>query len=292
MQGFANVRNRVRDLRSKLAHAQIISPKDLADVLDLVEAALENAQQRDERLFAPQLLLDRRLLGIERNRFVQTFNAVMTCAFDWRSRMLKLFGGASDHDRQLYQRWIQIEAAAQPSVAEQRRTIETWTYRPVISVVTALDQPQLTSLDSQSYPYWELVNNQAPTFAEGEYLLFLRSGDQLAPAALYYIVEALQCTASDVIYSDHDFIDQNGMRMRPVFKPDWSPHLLLSCMYAGPGLVVRRSLFEQTGGAQEYDLLLRITDRPASISHISRILYHQQTTTPPSDPAHAQSALA
>jgi O-antigen biosynthesis protein len=299
MQGFANVRKRVRDLRSKFANAQIISPKDLTGVLDVVEAALENAEQRDraletqcERLFAHQLLLDRRLLGIERNRFVLAFNAVMTRLFDWRGRMMKLLNGASDPAQQLYQRWIQIEEAAQPSVAEQRATIETWAYRPVISIVATLDQPQLTSLDSQSYPYWELVNDQAPMLAEGEYLLFLRSGDRLAPAALYYIVEALQHTVSDVIYFDHDFIDQSGRRMRPVFKPDWSPHLLLSCMYVGPGWVVRRSLFEHTGGAQEYDLLLRITDRPAHIGHISRILYHQQTATPPAGPAHAQAALA
>ena len=66
---------------------------------------------------------------------------------------------------------------------------------------------------------------------------------------------------TDFLYSDDDKIDVQGTRFGPQFKPDWSPELLLSYMYLGHLIVVRRELFERLGGArsefdgsQDYDL--------------------------------------
>jgi len=123
--------------------------------------------------------------------------------------------------------------------------------------------------------------NRAAQSASGSYFAFLDHDDVLAPYALHYIVEALQGTDADIVYSDEDKLDEFGRRVEPIFKPAWSPDLLLGCMYMGHLLVVKRSRFEEAGGfrpamdgSQDHDLVLRITDGPAIVRHVPRILYH------------------
>jgi O-antigen biosynthesis protein len=123
--------------------------------------------------------------------------------------------------------------------------------------------------------------NRAGELANGEYIGFLDHDDVLSPVALHYMAESILASPADVIYSDEDYLDQAGHRTRPSFKPDWSPDLLTGCMYWGHFLVIARSRLDQIGwfrsecdGAQDYDVALRITDRPAVVRHVPRILYH------------------
>ena len=83
------------------------------------------------------------------------------------------------------------------------------------------------------------------------------------------------------IYTDEDKLEPTGQRVEPFFKPDWSPDLLLSMNYITHLSVFRRSLLEEIGGfrpgldgSQDYDLLLRFSERARRIAHISQILYH------------------
>jgi GT2 family glycosyltransferase len=117
----------------------------------------------------------------------------------------------------------------------------------------------------------------------GEHVAFLRAGDTLDPDALS---EAAAVVGSDpradVVYSDHDSIDETGMLSDPRFKPDWSPEMLLSYPYTGDLLVVRRGLAESVGlfrrgteGSELYDLVLRATERARNVVHVPRVLYHR-----------------
>ncbi len=85
----------------------------------------------------------------------------------------------------------------------------------------------------------------------------------------------------DVIYSDEDKIDDDGRRRDAYFKPDWSPDSLLARNYVSHFGVYRRTLIEAIGGfragfegSQDYDLVLRATERTDRIAHIPRVLYH------------------
>ena len=69
-------------------------------------------------------------------------------------------------------------------------------------------------------------------------------------------------------------------RVEPYFKPDWSPDYLLSLNYVTHLLVVRRRLLDEVGGlragfdgAQDYDLLLRLTEHTDRIAHVPAPLY-------------------
>ena len=110
----------------------------------------------------------------------------------------------------------------------------------------------------------------------------LDSDDVLMPHALFEVVRALnEAPATDLIYSDEDKVDDTGEeRWDPFFKPDWSPDLLLSNNYICHFGVYRRSLVEAIGGfrseydgSQDYDLVLRFTERTDRIVHLPSILY-------------------
>jgi O-antigen biosynthesis protein len=123
--------------------------------------------------------------------------------------------------------------------------------------------------------------NRAGQLARGEYIGFLDHDDALSPDALHSVVKVLQNGGADIIYSDEDYIDAGGHPVRPNFKPGWSPELLLNCMYMGHFLVVSREGIERAGwfrsdydGAQDYDLVLRMTDHAPEVRHVPQVLYH------------------
>jgi glycosyltransferase involved in cell wall biosynthesis/GT2 family glycosyltransferase len=126
------------------------------------------------------------------------------------------------------------------------------------------------------------ATNTAAASAVNPVLVLLDQDDLLDPEclaelALYYADKP----EADLVYSDHDKIDVEGRRSDPQFKPDWSPTLLLSYMYLGHVISVRRSVFEAVGGmrkafdgAQDFDFALRACEHARHIGHIPRILYH------------------
>ena len=129
------------------------------------------------------------------------------------------------------------------------------------------------------------ASNDALQMATGDYIALLDHDDELAPTALEEVIKKLnENQALDLIYTDEDKIDENGIRFDPHFKPDWSPETLLSMNYICHFTVIRRSLVKEVGGfnlgyegAQDYDLFLRITEKTNNIYHIPKVLYHWRT---------------
>lgn len=126
-------------------------------------------------------------------------------------------------------------------------------------------------------------SNQALTLVTGEYLALLDHDDLLAPFALFEIVQLLnQDKTVNFIYSDKDQITEDGARrMRPLFKPKWSPEIMLNANYLTHLSVMRtdhvRSVGgwrKETDGAQDWDLFLRLADRFGNIQHLAKVLYH------------------
>jgi GT2 family glycosyltransferase len=125
------------------------------------------------------------------------------------------------------------------------------------------------------------ASNSAIQIATGDYLALLDHDDELTPDALYEVAQLIhQDPCVDFIYSDEDKIDQNGKRLDPFFKPDWSPDYFYACMYTCHLGVYRKSLIDQIGGfrsdydgAQDYDLVLRVTEQTNNIRHIPKVLY-------------------
>ena len=153
---------------------------------------------------------------------------------------------------------------------------------PVLQEIAALDgRIRLRRLDENRGI--SANTNAALEMAQGDFVAFLDHDDLLAPFALFEVVQALNQDASwDLIYSDHDLLSSDGdHRYQPLFKPDWSPEIMLSANYLTHLTMARASLVRQLGGldpqtdgAQDWDLFVRISERTQKIAHIPKILYH------------------
>ena len=126
------------------------------------------------------------------------------------------------------------------------------------------------------------TSNSALEVATGEYIALLDHDDLLAPHALAKVVELLnEHPEADFIYSDEDKVDEKNLHQDPFFKPDWCPDSFLSRMYTCHLGVYRRSLVNEIGnfrvgfeGSQDYDLVLRVTEKTDKIYHLPDVLYH------------------
>lgn len=84
-----------------------------------------------------------------------------------------------------------------------------------------------------------------------------------------------ECRNYDVLYFDHDHIDIDGKRYKPVLKPDFSFDTLQSVNYIGDVFVVNKKLLNEFDGKQfnTYDVLLRLAQISNCFGHVPKILY-------------------
>ncbi|MDK2813771.1 MAG: hypothetical protein PWQ08_1026 [Clostridiales bacterium] len=118
--------------------------------------------------------------------------------------------------------------------------------------------------------------------ANGDYLALLDHDDTLQKNALYEVVRAINETGADFLYSDEIVLGADLKTLREYhFKPDFSPDTLRGCNYITHFSVFCRELLQQAGGgeraqfdgAQDYDLILRLTEQAKVVHHIPKVLY-------------------
>ena len=121
--------------------------------------------------------------------------------------------------------------------------------------------------------------------ATGEYIGLLDHDDLLPVVALYEIVKEINKNREiDFIYTDEDKITDINNRFSPYFKPDFSPETLSVHNYITHFIAFKKSLLDEIAipdyfdsrfdGAQDFDLILRLTEKAKCIKHIAKILYH------------------
>lgn len=129
------------------------------------------------------------------------------------------------------------------------------------------------------------ATNSALSLATGDYVGLMDHDDVLRPYALFFVAqEIILHPDAELIYSDEDKLNSEGVRYDHYFKPDFNPDLMRSHNMICHFGVYRRELVEKVGGiregfdgAQDYDLALRCLrelDVRKQVRHIPWILYH------------------
>jgi O-antigen biosynthesis protein len=129
------------------------------------------------------------------------------------------------------------------------------------------------------------ASNDALAMASGEFVALLDHDDALHPEALELVAVAIDGAPDvDYVYTDEDKIDEAGHHQGPFFKPDWSPERMRTQMYTCHLSAMRRALVDEVGGfdaefegSQDWDLVLRVTERARRVVHVPRVLYHWRT---------------
>lgn len=154
--------------------------------------------------------------------------------------------------------------------------------REMLDVAAAAD-PRVRVVHRERNAGIVAASNDALAMAEGEFVVLLDHDDLLHPDALIEVAEAIDAAPDDTdyVYTDEDKVDERGIHSAPFFKPDWSPERMRTQMYTCHMSVLRRSLVEAVGGfdaefegSQDWDLVLRVTERARRILHVPKILYH------------------
>lgn len=125
--------------------------------------------------------------------------------------------------------------------------------------------------------------NAAIAMTTGDYILFCDHDDYVEPDALYEIVRRINDKPeTDIVYTDEDLCDEKGTRFEsPRFKPDFNPDFLTCINYICHIFLVKKAILDKVGGldsaydgAQDWDLILRCTEKTDKIEHIAKPLYH------------------
>ena len=172
---------------------------------------------------------------------------------------------------QEYPNWELVIVDDGSTNRSSRRELARWGARDERIVVRMLDRNSGISA----------ATNEAIEHCRGELVAFLDHDDALTADALLRMAHAFGDAEVDVAYSDQDKITERGRRTDPFFKPDWSPVYALGAMYVGHLLVARRELIREAGGLdpefdgiQDFELLLRMSERTDRVRHVERVLYH------------------
>lgn len=125
--------------------------------------------------------------------------------------------------------------------------------------------------------------NACLRMATGDYIALFDHDDYLHPSALYENMRAICAENADFIYTDERTFRKTIMDAEvPHFKPDYSPDTLRSYNYICHFVVFSRELLEKEGGmfrkafdgSQDYDIVLRLTEKAGHIVHIPKALYY------------------
>lgn len=124
--------------------------------------------------------------------------------------------------------------------------------------------------------------NACIDMATGDYIVLFDHDDWLHPAALHDVMQAICEQGADFIYTDENtFHTRPRDAYCPHFKPDFAPDTLRGNNYICHLTVFSAALLKEVGkfrpecdGSQDYDMILRLTEKAKKIVHVPKILYY------------------
>lgn len=185
-------------------------------------------------------------------------------------------------------RLVTVDSAGHlsPATADSVRaqSHQAWTWRVAVESSDGADA--LAVLDPRITIAPERIDTSARLMAavgdlgEDDVVVLLENGARLHRLALSKLVEAVQADGAEASYCDLDHVDGRGTRIRPWFKPDWSPDLTLSVDLLGPATAVRArhlkglAVRDVPPAMWPWRLALHLRSSGAKVAHARHVLVH------------------
>ena len=123
--------------------------------------------------------------------------------------------------------------------------------------------------------------NACIDMAQGDFISLFDHDDLLHPAALYETMKAICEQNADFVYTDETTFHKTPDNVfNPHFKPDYAPDTLRANNYICHFSSFKASLLQEVGkfrpecdGSQDFDMVLRLTEKAEKVVHIPKILY-------------------
>lgn len=188
-----------------------------------------------------------------------------------------------------YDLWINRQERMSDVLRASSETIAGWRFLPKFHLLlygvdgTEADiRATVRSVENQAYSNWTLDRSRSSALrerirsGESDYLIPIRVGNRLSPAALYRFAEALQTHAeASILYGDQDEYGESGCRRRPWFKPAWNEELFLAQDYISSAVALKTGLVRSIDASDIEDLIIEATSRrDVRVVHVPHILSH------------------
>ncbi|WP_173272479.1 glycosyltransferase family 2 protein [Thiosulfatimonas sediminis] len=176
-----------------------------------------------------------------------------------------------------YKEWLKLfDQLNHKDIFKIKRLIKKNSQLPEIELLELGHQTEAISsraiqngLSEQLYSRFKIVKKSDLSYEfyqhrNTRWLMLVEEGCQLRPHALYWFAhQACLKPNAAMIYSDHDYIDENGERCSPVLKPEWSPEFFLSQNFIGGVLMVNTDYLdlESCKNLTIYAVILRLFSR-------------------------------
>ncbi len=124
--------------------------------------------------------------------------------------------------------------------------------------------------------------NEGLAHANGEWIVLADHDDILQKNALYELISAANATGATLIFSDEIVVEEKLKNMKSYhFKGDYGPDTLRGVNYIAHLCGFTSALLKEAGGgekseydgAQDYDLILRLSEKAHRVHHIPKVLY-------------------
>jgi len=139
---------------------------------------------------------------------------------------------------------------------------------------------------TQLYKNYDVIHKDdlSGEYLNYKWLIFIESLVILRPHALFWLAyEIKNKPNAAIVYSDHDFIDEDGLRHSPQFKPQWSPEFFYASNYIGMMVAIRADLIDLSKLRywNIFELVLSFIDKTQMLSQqgfevirIPNVLFH------------------
>lgn len=125
--------------------------------------------------------------------------------------------------------------------------------------------------------------NKCLEMANGDYICLFDHDDLLHPSALFETMKAICEKDADFVYTDEAVFKSPNLHEITFtnFKPDFAPDYLNGNNYITHFVSFSKDLKALVGnfdsdcdGAQDYDMILRLTEKAKTIAHVTKCLYY------------------